>query len=138
VAQLTGEAELADPDMWGLRALHIKWKRFAKSDPNYALRFKATAAYLRMVYVELEGKVSTSEKIANVQFEGKKWAARNIREWARMWLQCRAIPRSQQGANTKTRSLLDEEVFRSMCMKYLTSVKKTTGIPSDMLVRRCR
>jgi len=86
-----------------------------------------------MVYVDGKGKMSASEEIAPIVLEGNQWVARSIREWGKVWLHCREIPRSQQGANTKTPSLLADEVFRAMCKKYLTSVKKGEVTVNDFL-----
>ena len=65
----------------------------------------------------------TGEHTAESQGFAPKWSGRQVRRWAKVWVEHRELPQSEKGHHAKVQSLLDDPSVTAELKAYLQSNK---------------
>jgi hypothetical protein len=86
-------------------------------------RARAIESYLRLVVKKKYGGVPASEIAAEGLGFAKVWGGRQVRRWARVWMNDRELPQSERGCHVKVKTLLEDPAIKTELRTFMRSNK---------------
>jgi hypothetical protein len=91
------------------------------------LRYKALHLFIKGWKSENLTKINASLQAAKIVYDKGSYKGKQIRNWAKCWIENGSLPKSLQGCHQKTKSLIDDEDVIEKSLSYIRQNKgKTT------------